>query len=420
MKKRSILFLVVGIVAVFSLLLFFNGGTKEEKGAGGGKKAEISIIWAEYDGLTPEFAEQMKKGFEEKYPNATLTVISTPWNQVHDRLVTSLGGDNPPDLSIIGTRWVLEFKDQLEPPEKWVSKETLDDILPSIKEAVVNGQLLALPDAWGPRILVYRSDLIDNPPKTFEEMLEVAKKVNNPPDIYAVGMSGKKYAELTEFVYYFYGAGGEFFEKNPDGSLGKCTVNSEAGVKALTFMNDLVNKYKVTEPAVTNYTRDEIQDLMVSGHLAMMMTGGFTPAILKAKKVPFKWDVAQMPYFEGYKPCTLMVTDSIAFFKSSKNKELVGKFLDYFYSPEVQIPFQKLIGFPPVTKSASKDPYFQTKVYKVMTEAGAHAKGWPLVAEWSEATDILWDAIASVFLGKATPKEALDRAAKEIDSIRGM
>lgn len=55
-----------------------------------------------------------------------------------------------------------------------------------------------------------------------------------------------------------------------------------------------------------------------------------------------------------------------------------------------------------------------------MTEAGAHAKGWPLVAEWTECTDIIWNAIGQVFLGKATPKEALDNAAKQIDAIRGM
>jgi len=415
MKPKKGMLIVVCLASVLSLVLFFNGGTK-----GKAEKAEISIIWAEYDGITPEFSDQMKNGFEEKYPNAVLTVISTPWNQVHDRLVTSLGGDNSPDMSIIGTRWVLEFKDLIEPPTKWISKETLDNIQPGAKEAVVDGVLYALPDAIGPRIMFYRSDLIDKPPVTFEDMLDIALKVNNPPDIYGVGMSGKKYAELTEFVYYFYGAGGDFFETTAEGKLGKCAVNSPAGVKALTFMNDLVNKYKVTQPGVTNYTRDELQDLMVSGHLAMMMSGGFTGAIMTQKNVPFDWKPAQMPYFKGSKPSSLLVTDSLAFFNTSKHKETVGKFLDYFYSDEVQIPFQKLVGFPPVTKSAGKDPFFQTPVYKEMVKANAVAKGWPLMEEWAECTDIIWNAIGEVFLGKATPKDALNRAAKQIDSLRGV
>jgi len=418
MKSRRYLLIAVCLISVLSLILFFNGGTKEKGGAA--KKAEISIIWAEYDGVTPEFADQMEKGFEEKYPNADLAVISTPWNQIHDRLITSLGGDNPPDMSIIGTRWVLEFKDQLEPPQKWASKETIDNIQPGAKEAVVDGVLLALPDALGPRIMFYRSDLIDQAPVTFEDMLNAALKANNPPDIYGVGMSGKKYAELTEFAYYFYGAGGEFFEKTPEGKLGKCAVNSPAGVKALTFMSDLVNKYKVTQPGVTNYCRDELQDLMVSGHLAMMMSGGFTGSIMKSKNVPFEWKPSQMPYFKGSKPSSLLVTDSLAFFNTSKNKEIVGKFLDYFYSDEVQIPFQKLIGFPPVTKSAGKDAFFQTPVYREMVKANAVAKGWPLVEEWSECTDVIWDAIGNVFLGKASSKSALDEAAKQIDKIRGI
>ena len=68
--------------------------------------------------------------------------------------------------------------------------------------------------------MLYRTDLMDKAPETFEEMTEIAKKINNPPDIYGLGMSGKKYTELTEFAYYLYGNGGDFFEMTPEESLG--------------------------------------------------------------------------------------------------------------------------------------------------------------------------------------------------------
>ena len=68
-------------------------------------------------------------------------------------------------------------------------------------------------------------------------------------------MPGQGHTELTDFAYYFYAAGGNFFETKADGSYGKCTVNSDAGVKALTFMQKLALKDKVVQDGFTSMTR---------------------------------------------------------------------------------------------------------------------------------------------------------------------
>ena len=52
MKKLSILLVVV---AVFSLSTMAFA------------KSEVSIFWAEYDGLTPEYAQALEKAFEEAF-----------------------------------------------------------------------------------------------------------------------------------------------------------------------------------------------------------------------------------------------------------------------------------------------------------------------------------------------------------------
>jgi multiple sugar transport system substrate-binding protein len=97
--------------------------------------------------------------------------------------------------------------DVVEPIEGYLSKELLDNIPESIMEGKLNNVLYGLPFAIGPRLMLYRTDLIDKAPATFEEMREAAIKVHSE-DVYGVGMSGAKYAELTEFAYYLYGNGG--------------------------------------------------------------------------------------------------------------------------------------------------------------------------------------------------------------------
>ncbi|MGQ9622946.1 MAG: extracellular solute-binding protein [Candidatus Caldatribacteriaceae bacterium] len=407
--------LVLGVSLVMVLLLGLSVFALAQK--------KVSVLWMEYDGLTPDYTLNLEKAFEEANPGVDLEIISTPWDLGHDRLISLVAGGKPPDLAVIGTRWLLELLDMgvVEPIEKWLSKDLLNNIDPALMEGKIKGVLYGLPVAAGTRLMYYRSDIIDKPPETFEEMLQIAQKINKPEEkFYAVGMSGKKYVELTEYAYYLFGNGGYFFEMLPDGSYGKCTVNDEAGVGALAFMNDLVNKYKVTQPGVTAYRRDELQDLFIAGNLGIFLSGGFTASLLEARGATFKWDVAPMPHFEGKSQSTIIITDSIVLFKDSQAKEEAAKFLDFFYSDPWRLQFDKLVGFPPVTKSLADDPAFQKPVYKVMIEQIPGAKGWPLIPEWPECNDIIWDNIVATFLGDKDPQTAMNDAAREIDALRGM
>ena len=385
-------------------------------------KAEVSVFWAEYDGLTPEFAQSLEAAFEEAYPEIDLNIVSTPWDQLHDKLITSLGAGQAPDLSVIGTRWLIEFMEMgvVEPIEQHLGAEVLGNIPESIMEGKLDNTLYGLPVAIGPRIMFYRSDLMDKAPETFEEVLEMAKKINNPPDMYGVGLAAKVHAELTDFAYYFYGNGGEFFEMTPEGKFGKCTVNSEAGVKALEFMNTLANVEKVTQPSFLGDARAEVQDIFVSGKLGLFMSGGFTGAILDQRGVEFGWAPAVIPHFEGKPSAPLFITDTIVMFNSSKSKAEAGKFLDFFYQDEWRLQFDKLTGFPPVTKSLGDDPHFQNPVAQVMVKSMEGSKPWPLIAEWPECTEVIWNAVSLTLLGEKDAKTALDDAAAEIDALRGM
>ncbi|NQS88475.1 sugar ABC transporter substrate-binding protein [Patescibacteria group bacterium] len=409
--------IVLTVITLSLILLLFGTAVSAKK--------DVNFFLALYDGLRPEYYQDLNRAFNKANPDIDLKIIPVDWNNLHDKLVIAIAGGRPPDLSVIGTRWLLEFLDigVVEPIEKYLSKELLDNIEPGTMEARINNILYALPVAAGPRFLYYRSDIFEKygmavPPDTFEEMLTCAQKINDPPNFYGAGMSGKKYVELTEFAYYLLGNDGYFFEINPDGSYGKCRINDEAGIEALTFMNDLVSKYKVTQPGVTAYTRDDVQDLFVSGKLGIILIGAYTDVILKQRGVSFKWDYGLIPRFAGKDRHSLMITDSIMMFKASKNKEAAAKFLEFFYQDKWRFEFNKQVGFPPVLKSVGKMPYYQAPIYKVMVESMPGAKGWPLVSKWAECNDIIWNAIGATFLGQKTPKQAMNEAAAKIDGIQ--
>lgn len=411
MKKFLTVFLILSLLAAS---FAFSAGQREPE------KPKVTVFWALYDGLTEAYRTELQNAFMAEYPDITLDIVPVPWDQMYDKLTTSLAGGNPPELSVIGTRWIIELleMDAVAPVEDYVSQATLDNIFEGTKEAFINGQLWGLPVAAGARILAFNNDLTTKVPATMEEMRQEAIRISRDTDKYGLIMPGRKHTELTDFAYYFYAAGGDFFEIKEDGSYGKSLVNSPAGVKALEFMVQLAEDGVVPRGYLAQ-TRMEAHPVFYTGDAGYVMIGAWVESALQQAGADFDVTYAQIPGFEGYDSAPLVITDSIALFKDANFKDEAGLFLDFFYRDEWKARFDELIGFPPVTISAAELPQFQTPLYQVLNEAAAHAKPWPLIDGFAEMTDIIWDAISFAFLGQKTPQEALDDAARAVDQLTG-
>ena len=136
----------------------------------------------------------------------------------------------------------------------------------------------------------------------------------------------------------------------------------------------------------------------------MMLSGGFTGTVLEQRGVEFGWAPALIPHFEGKPRASLFVTDTIVMFNSSKNKKAAAKFLEFFYQDEWRLQFDKLVGFPPVTKSLGDNPYFQIPIYQVMVQSMEGAKPWPLVVDWPECNELSGMRFRRFILARKTRK----------------
>lgn len=415
LKGKAKLFIIIFSLLLLALLILSLGCAKKEK-------QKVTFFWALYDGLTEEYRTDLQEAFNAENKDIEVDIVPVDWDLMHDKITTAIAGGDPPELAVVGTRWLLEFMDvdAIEEVSQYVSQETLDNISPGAMEAKIGGKLMGLPVAAGARIMAVNADLAEEVPMTMEELREEAKKIHNPPSAYGLIMPGKKHTELTDFAYYLYAAGGDFFEIQPDGSYGKCTINSPAGVKALEFMVQLAKEDKVVEEGYLSLDRMDSHPIFYAGKAAYVFIGAWVESSYKQAEADFDLKYAQIPPFEGQDQTSLIITDSIALFKDAKSKEAAGKFLDFFYKDEWKAKFDELIGFPPVTVSAGKLPQFQSPLYKTLIKAAESAKGWPLIPEFAEVTSIIWDANVEAFLGRKTPKQALDEAVKKIDELRGM
>src|SRR6266849_3641957 len=122
------------------------------------------------------------------------SVIGGP--QFLPKLVASLEAGNPPDIAQLGTLvalyrsqgHLLEVTDIVEKMQK-----VPGGLFPaSLTEVMYKGKAYAVPQSVSPWPLVTRMDLLEaakvEPPKTWDEFVEVCKKLQKPPRLTGYGM----------------------------------------------------------------------------------------------------------------------------------------------------------------------------------------------------------------------------------------
>lgn len=360
---------------------------------------------AYYDDLTKSYAA------ESGSPSVRITLEK--WDHAHDQIADWLAAGEGPDLIVVPDIWLAEFAEHIESFEGYVTPQMRDEFFEVLYDkGIYTDHLLGLVWATSTKALFYRTDLFEKaglePPKTWAEQLGAAVALNDPPNVYGLGLPGaREYETDDNLFFYFWSAGGRFFDEN-----GKCTLNSDAGVQALQFYCDLVNKYHVTQPEVTTWNRKQTRGLLEQGKLAMFATGpwGIEQMRKNAPGVPFA--VVPLPILN--EPVTQIITDHLVLAKYSTRKEDAARFVEFAYQDERRLAFAKK-GILPEKKAVAQDAHFQDDPnWKVFVDVIPHGHSAPLM-QWEEVGIAIREAMYQALSGRQTPKEALDELAKVVD-----
>jgi len=416
MKKK--LLLVCGLVLIAGLL--FAGGGQEEGTAGEGLGGEITLWYFEYEINSQEDMEFIANRYMELNPDVKVVLESPPIDQYHDRLITAVGAGEAPDLAMNATAWMTELAEAgvIFDWETQVPAAFIDTFVQNMLETGrFKGKLYGLPYLATSRGMFINDTIYSKagvkPAKTWEEFVPAAKATTNAAEeYYGLALQGAGVENFAAwFLYFFWSFGGEIFD-----GQGNLTINSAAGVKALTYMGDLVNKHKVTQPNVTATDLPEQLNLFKAGNAGSTITGPWLIGILASDAPDLEYSVVPIP--AGEQQITLGVTDSLVFFKDSDNPEVAKDFAQHFLSPEMQTRWVSGRGMIPIIQESSKDPIFTgNEKLKVFLEMLPSARFAPLDPRWTRIMEEGGKALQSVYLGQANPKDALDKA---VDNVNRM
>ncbi|GEM46578.1 ABC transporter substrate-binding protein [Deinococcus cellulosilyticus] len=380
---------------------------------------DVKVVIPYYSAATEPFFKKMEAGYEKAHPGVDIKLEIVNWDNLYDKLTTDIAGGTAPDISIIGTRWLTDFvkNDIVEPLDGYMSATVKGGFIDAFLEpGKLQGKIYGLPVAASARAMYYNKDVlakagVKNPPRTWTELQSVCKKIvaANIKDTYCFGLQGKEVETDAYWYYALWSYGGDVV------SGGKSGVNSAAAVKAANLYKSLItNKY--TQPGVTGYSRENVQDLFKQGRLGFVITAPFLIGQIAKEAPKLNYGITAIP--KGTKQATYGVTDSIALFKTSRVKKEAFDFMAYVLDARQHIEFTKNEGFLPIAKGEASDPYFTNNAQlKIFTNLLPVAKFAPNIADWEKVADATSRALQSIYLGQKDVKAALNGAASEANQV---
>ena len=351
------------------------------------------------------------KEFEERAGVKVEVAAALAHPDLNERIEEEFGtGTASYDLISTHTKYAPSQKQWLVPLDEDLEGSELEHFTPqTLKLARVDGLLYGVPRNLDVKLLYYRSDLLSEPPSSWEQLREEAIRLRSG-ELYGFVFPGKESGLFGHFFELHAMHGGWMFEG--DGPPAP-NLNDEAGLWALGLLRDL---YEGAAPRETpNWHYDEVAACFREGKAAMSTDwpGGFyTYADPEESEIVGSYDIA--PYPEGRAGRFIYSgSHTFAIPNTVRDRPAAVELLHFLTSRESQA-FEARLGTLPARSDALRDA-------RADAESGSLAeRRWGLLEEAQEAAlippkhpnypaveDAIWQGIREALLGNKSVEEAL-------------
>ena len=316
-----------------------------------------------------ELLQSLVDRFEAEHPDITVEIISLPWEQSFERLLTMTQGGEAPDVVEMPDKWIALYgaTDQLLNLETYIDGwEYGSELSPRALEAgsLYQNELLEIPYGFYIRALFYNTSILEEagvtPPTTLEEFMSVAEAVTNPAEgVYGYCLRGARggFDSLNWLMTGMSGSADWF------GTDGSSTFTGEGAVAGMQMFADLYQQ-GYAPPDSVNWGFNEIVSGFYSGTCAMLDQDPDTLGALQDRMDPEQYGVVPMPVGPSGQGFPKIGFAGWSIFDSSEHKDAAWDLVSFLSSPAVDLEWSKFVGTIPATTNIESDPYYSSDVFK--------------------------------------------------------
>ena len=417
-----------GGAAVAALVLTLSAcgepPTEETEGEAEGESAGLAddpqFVWA-VTGADRQIHEDVATLWNENNPDQEVEVFFLAPTADEQRqamfqdLQTQAGEFDVLGLDVI---WTGEFADA-----GYI--ESLEDLRPEVEGTSLEGaidssqwqqELYALPYSSNGGFLYYRTDLIDEPPTTWDELYETGMEAAEEEGISPFVGQGDQYEGfVVSYLEMFWSAGGELFDEGQENSI---FLEGDAAETALDFMTEAQEAGFFAE-GYDSMVEDDARALFQSGEAVYMRNWPYAVPLLEGEdeeeetEVAGDFDVAPLPTFTGEGTTSALGGLNNAVSTLSENQDLATEFVQWAATDEEAQAILASHSLPPTMLSAyddAEDPNFEL-LGEILEDADAR----PPVPGYNSLSLSMQDNLHPAFLGQ----EDADSALEAVDTAAG-
>ena len=389
------------------------------------------------DGALAKEMQNLVARFNRENPDIEVTAAYTgTYDETDLKTRAAIKAGKPPAVVLMSANFITQYHidDLVEPFDPLVRaegkapEEFMGEFWPALAgNARVDGKIYGVPFQNSTPLLYYNVDHFkeagldpEKPPVTWADWAEAAKKLTRRE-----GDKTTRYGLMLPGTYDILGwtisaltlsNGGLYY--NPDWG-GEIYYDTPSTLGALTFVDDLVHKFKVM-PEGTIQT-PAMNNAFFGGQVSMIVSStGSLSFIRQNMKAPFK--VAFIP--RNVRNAVPIGGASLIIPKgnSQERKEAAWKLIKWLTSPQISGGWSRFTGYFAPTKAAYELPEMKEFIEKnpdakVALEQLAFAKPWFATYNTVAVRKALEDEVQAMLSGKKSPAEAARAAQASADAL---
>ncbi len=382
-------------------------------------------FWHGYnaDTETPFLENTIIPAFEAANPGINVEAVSIPYDQYHQKLITSMAGGTAPDVARLDIIWVPEFAGMGALANLG---ETMSDFA-TVKDSVFPGPLstnyykggyYGLPLDTNTRVLVYNKAMfaeagIAEVPVSIDDFKAACEKIKAlGEDKYCFADGGTYAWAIDPWLWSF---GGDMTDAEYTVSSGY--YNNADSVAAYQFLKDMVDG-GYFHPGILGGGVDTWGGLG-QGSIAMIAEGPWFPSSFGSQFPDVEYGMTLMPAGKGGS-VSVVGGEDIVMFQQSENKEAAAKFISFMLSLDTQLQMATVGQMPVLKASTEAENLSQMPEYfGIFLQQLNTSKARIPVANWSKIETIMTDTGTGILNGTTTVQEGLDAAVTQIDPLMG-
>ena len=414
MKRTSSRFILVIVSIIASTVLGVSTLARQTD--------SVSILMpAPFADATAELVRSFNK---EHKGRIHLDVIRGPLEteSISDLAISSLLlGDTPFDGLLMDVTWVAKYAKAgwLAPLDAYFTDQDFASLAPGANEGNhAEGALQRWPLTSDLGLLYWRTDLMDEPPRTPKQLETISARLQNSGQVpFGYVWQGRQYEGLScVFLEMIDGFGGEWYQPQT-GAIG---LDEPPGTGAATWLEHLIAT-GISPRAVTNYSESESLQSFKSGESAFMRNWPYAWAELQKDDSPVKGKVGitTMVAESNQRPAATIGSWGLSLLQGSDHPQSTIEAIKYLTNEQSQRYLFTNFGYTPTQAALFKDEQLTNAYPSLLAigEALPYARPRPQTPLYAQMSDVLQRNLSSTLTGVTPPPTAMNQAQDTTEQV---